>query len=127
MYLASTLSLVLTSVGQGNSSPQGTQQTSSNTYTQEDKMAWLGMNLETVKGELPKWQNLAEELNGVINNVNTQVQQANEAWNGKDSDDFIADWEGQHRPALEKIKSLIEQLCEQLQSDIQQQAEVSGS
>lgn len=127
MYHASTLSLVLTSVGQGNSSPQGTQQTSSNTYTQEDKMAWLGMNLETVKGELPKWQNLAEELNGVINNVNTQVQQANEAWNGPDSEKFVAEWEGQHRPALEKIKGLIEQLCEQLQSDIQQQAEVSGS
>ena len=127
MYLASTLSLVLTSVGQGNSSPQGTQQTSSNTYTQEDKMAWLGMNLETVKGELPKWQNLAEELNGVINNVNTQVQQANEAWNGPDSEKFVSEWEGQHRPALEKIKGLIEQLCEQLQSDIQQQAEISGS
>lgn len=90
-------------------------------------MAWLGMNLETVQGELPKWQNLNEELNGIINNVNTQVQAANEAWNGTDSEQFVSEWEGQHRPQLEKIKSLIEQLCEQLQRDIQQQGEASGS
>ena len=127
MYLASTLSLVLTSVGQGNSSPQGTQQTSSNTYTQEDKMAWLGMNLETVKGELPKWQNLAEELNGVINNVNTQVQQANEAWNGPDSEKFVSEWEGQHRPQLEKIKQMLDALSDQLQHETTQQGEISGS
>lgn len=90
-------------------------------------MAWLGMNLDTVKGELPKWQNLAEELGGVINNVNTQVQQANEAWNGTDSEKFVSEWEGTHRPALEKIKQLIEGLIEQLQGDIQQQTEASGS
>jgi len=90
-------------------------------------MAWLGMNLETVQGELPKWQNLNEELNGIINNVNTQVQAANEAWNGTDSEQFVSEWEGQHRPQLEKIKGLIEQLCEQLQRDIQQQGEASGS
>ena len=89
-------------------------------------MGWLGMNLDVVKGELPKWQNLAEDLGTVITNVNTQVQAANEAWNGTDSEKFVSEWEGQHRPALEKIKALIEQLCEQLQSDIQQQAEVSG-
>ena len=90
-------------------------------------MAWLGMNLDTVQGELPKWQNLNEELNGIINNVNTQVQAANEAWNGTDSEQFVSEWEGQHRPQLEKIKGLIEQLCEQLQRDIQQQGEASGS
>lgn len=90
-------------------------------------MAWLGMNLETVKGELPKWQNLAEELNGIVTNVNTQVQAANEAWNGTDSEQFVSEWEGTHRPALEKIKQLIEQLCEQLQADIQQQGEASAS
>lgn len=90
-------------------------------------MAWLGMNLDTVRGELPKWQNLAEELNGVINNVSTQVQAANEAWNGTDSEQFVSEWNDQHRPALEKIRQLIEQLCNQLQSDIQQQGEASGS
>lgn len=90
-------------------------------------MAWLGMNLDTVRGELPKWQNLGEELNGIINNVNTQVQQANEAWNGTDSEKFVSEWNDQHRPALEKIKQLIEQLVEQLQQDIQQQTEASGS
>ncbi|MGE9782714.1 WXG100 family type VII secretion target [Janibacter sp. CX7] len=90
-------------------------------------MAWLGMNLETVKGEIPKWQQLAEDINTIITTVNTQVQQADEAWNGKDSDDFISEWEGQHRPALEKIKGLIENLQGQLQGDVQQQAEASGS
>lgn len=90
-------------------------------------MAWLGMNLETVNGELPKWQTLAEELNGIITNVNTQVQAANEAWNGTDSEQFISEWEGQHRPALEQIRGLIQQLCDQLQHDIQQQTEASGS
>ncbi|WP_435201421.1 WXG100 family type VII secretion target [Janibacter sp. GS2] len=84
------------------------------------------MNLETVKGELPKWQNLVEELDGIINNVNTQVQAANEAWNGADSEKFVSEWEGQHRPQLEKVKGLISDLCNQLQSDISQQTETSA-
>ena len=90
-------------------------------------MAWLGMNLDVVNGELPKWTNLSEELNGVITAVNTQVQQANEAWNGADSEKFISEWEGTHRPQLEKIKAMIDQLSDQLQSDIAQQRETSGS
>lgn len=90
-------------------------------------MAWLGMNLDVVQGELPKWTNLSEELGGVINNVNTQVQAANEAWNGTDSEQFVSEWDGTHRPQLEKIRGLIDQLCEQLQSDIQQQSETSGA
>ena len=90
-------------------------------------MNWKGMNLEVVQGELPKWQNLSEEVGGVINNVNTQVQAANEAWNGTDSEQFVSEWDGNYRPALEKIKGLIDQLCDQLQLDIQQQGEASGS
>lgn len=90
-------------------------------------MAWLGMNLDTVQGELPKWQNLAEELGSIINDTNTQVQAANEAWNGTDSEKFVSEWNDTHRPGLEKIKGLIEQLCDQLQSDINQQREASSS
>lgn len=90
-------------------------------------MAWLGMNLDTVQGELPKWQNLAEELGSIINDTNTQVQAANEAWNGADSDKFVSEWEGTHRPALEKIKGLIQELVGQLQSDINQQRETSSA
>lgn len=90
-------------------------------------MAWLGMNLDVVNGEVPKWTNLSEDINGVITAVNTQVQQANEAWNGADSDKFVSEWEGQHRPQLEKIKGLIDGLVEQLQSDVSQQREISGS
>lgn len=90
-------------------------------------MAWLGMNLEVVNGELPKWRNLAEEIGTIVTNVNTQVQAANEAWNGPDSDKFISEWEGTHRPQLEKIKGMIEALCDTLQSDINQQRETSGS
>lgn len=100
-------------------------QVDSTTNPQEDKM-WLGMNLEVVKGELPKWQNLVEELDGIINNVNTQVQAANEAWNGADSEKFVSEWEGQHRPQLEKVKGLITQLVDTLQADISQQAETSA-
>lgn len=90
-------------------------------------MAWLGMNLDVVKGEVPKWSNLSEELNGVITAVNTQVQQANEAWNGTDSEKFVSEWEGQHRPQLEKIKQLIDQLVEQLQGDVAEQERISGA
>ena len=90
-------------------------------------MAWLGMNLDVVNGELPKWTNLSEELNGVITAVNTQVQAANDAWNGNDSEKFVSEWEGTHRPQLEKIKAMIDQLSDQLQSDIADQREASGS
>ena len=126
MYLGGLPYLVLSSDGQGNR-PQDRPRAVPNTNSQEDKMAWLGMNLETVQGEIPKWNQLAEDINTIITTVNTQVQQANEAWNGKDSDDFIQDWEGQHRPALEKIKGLIENLHQQLQGDVQQQTEASSS
>ena len=90
-------------------------------------MGWLGMNLDVVKGELPKWQNLAEDLGTVITNVNTQVQAANEAWNGADSEKFVSEWESQHRPQLEKIKQMLDALSDQLQHETTQQGEISGS
>lgn len=90
-------------------------------------MAWLGMNLDVVNGELPKWQNLSEELSNVITTVNAQVQEANDAWNGADSDKFVSEWEGQHRPQLEKIKSLIDGLSNTLQVEIAQQKGISGA
>lgn len=77
-------------------------------------MAWLGMNLEIVNGELPKWESLAEEIDTIITNVNTQVVEANEAWNGTDSEKFVSDWEGQHRPQLMSVKNLITSLSTQL-------------
>lgn len=89
-------------------------------------MAWLGMNLEIVNSELPKWENLAEEIQTIITNVNTQVVEANEAWNGTDSEKFVADWEGQHRPQLLAVKNLITSLSTQLQSEIQEQRAISG-
>lgn len=90
-------------------------------------MAWLGMNLDVVNGELPKWENLIEEIGTIVSDTNTQVQAANEAWNGPDSDKFVSEWEGTHRPALEKIKGLIQELVTQLQSDINQQRETSSA
>ncbi|GAB3117378.1 hypothetical protein GCM10027055_28760 [Janibacter alkaliphilus] len=90
-------------------------------------MAWLGMNLDVVNGELPKWENLIEEISTIVSDTNTQVQAANEAWNGADSDKFVSEWEGTHRPALEKIKGLIQELVGQLQSDINQQRETSSA
>ena len=90
-------------------------------------MAWLGMNLDVVNGELPKSENLIEEISTIVSDTNTQVQAANEAWNGADSDKFVSEWEGTHRPALEKIKGLIQELVGQLQSDINQQRETSSA
>lgn len=90
-------------------------------------MAWLGMNLETVSGEIPKWSNLAEEVQGIITNTDTQVQAANEAWNGTDSEQFVDDWNSKYRPALDQIKQMIEQLVQQLTQDVNQQRETSGS
>ena len=89
-------------------------------------MAWLGMNLETVSGEIPKWSSLSEEVGSIINNTNTQVQAANEAWNGTDSDQFVGDWNDKYRPALEQIKQMIDQLVDQL-TQIHQDANVSNS
>ncbi|GAA1260022.1 hypothetical protein EEW87_015130 [Janibacter melonis] len=90
-------------------------------------MAWLGMNLETVSGEIPKWSSLSEEVGSIINNTNTQVQAANEAWNGTDSDQFVGDWNDKYRPALEQIKQMIDQLVDQLTQDVNQQRETSGA
>ena len=39
----------------------------------------------------------------------------------------VSEWEGTHRPALEKIKGLIQELVGQLQSDINQQRETSSA
>lgn len=89
-------------------------------------MAWLGMNLEIVNGELPKWESLAEEIDTIITNVNTQVVEANEAWNGTDSEKFVSDWEGQHRPQLMSVKNLITSLSTQLQGEIAEQRAKSG-
>nr|WP_257908782.1 hypothetical protein [Janibacter limosus] len=68
-------------------------------------MAFVGMNLDTVKGELPKWQTLGEDLQTVITNVDTRVQEANDAWNGPDSDKFVAEWQGQYRAQLVAAKT----------------------
>ena len=90
-------------------------------------MAFVGMNLDTVKGELPKWQTLGEDLETVITNVDTQVQEANDAWNGPDSDKFVAEWQGQYRAQLVAAKTLVENLTTTLGQEITEQARVSGA
>ncbi|QBF47552.1 hypothetical protein [Janibacter limosus] len=90
-------------------------------------MAFVGMNLDTVKGELPKWQTLGEDLQTVITNVDTQVQEANDAWNGPDSDKFVAEWQGQYRAQLVAAKTLVENLTTTLGQEITEQARVSGA
>lgn len=90
-------------------------------------MAWLGMNLDTVQGELPKWENLSEEINDVITKVQAQVTEADANWNGQDSEQFVQEWSSTHQPALVKIKALIDNLVQQLNADIQQQTEASNS
>ena len=89
-------------------------------------MAFVGMNLDTVKGELPKWQTLGEDLETVITNVDTQVQEANDAWNGPDSDKFVSEWQGQHRAQLVAAKALVDHLTTTLSHEITEQARVSG-
>lgn len=89
-------------------------------------MAWLGMNLDTVKGELPKWVQLKEDLNNVITSVNTQVNEADQNWNGPDSEQFVSEWESNHRPNLERIVGLLEALEQQLNRDIAGQESASN-
>ncbi|WP_156466093.1 hypothetical protein [Janibacter sp. Soil728] len=90
-------------------------------------MSFVGMNLDIVKGELPKWQNLAQDLETVITSVDTQVQEANDAWNGPDSDKFVAEWQGQHRAQLVGAKTLVEHLTATLGHEITEQGRVSGA
>ncbi|UUZ44816.2 hypothetical protein LP422_21485 [Janibacter limosus] len=90
-------------------------------------MAFVGMNLDTVKGELPKWQTLGEDLQTVITNVDTRVQEANDAWNGPDSDKFVAEWQGQYRAQLVAAKTPVENLTRPRGQEITEQARVSGA
>lgn len=88
---------------------------------------WLGMNLATVIAELAKWAQLIEEIAKIITDTDTQVQAADEAWNGDDSMRFVSTWNDTHKPNLESIKNMVQELHDKLDQDIRQQEQTSGN
>lgn len=85
-----------------------------------------GMNVEQVRQIGRKLQAEAEKIGQVMQTVDSQVQTAQTAWKGPDSQQFAQTWQG-HRPQLQKLKSELETLSKKALSNAEAQTSTSSS
>ncbi|WP_106817650.1 WXG100 family type VII secretion target [Janibacter massiliensis] len=88
---------------------------------------FIGMNIEVVRGLFQKWMELVQKLADIITEGTAQTQEANDAWNGKDSEQWLDEWTNTHLPALKQIQEAMQALGDALNANIDQQQQTSDS
>ncbi|MDO4783627.1 MAG: WXG100 family type VII secretion target [Propionibacteriaceae bacterium] len=86
-----------------------------------------GMNVEQVKQIANKLDREAQQIETIMQHVDSHIREALEAWKGPDSKQFSQLWEGQHRPQLRKLKADLENLAKKARTNASAQTSTSSS
>lgn len=89
-------------------------------------MARLGMDVDEVERVAGTLHQQSTQLTTAMNQIGQAVQQAVHAWEGQDSRHFHEEWNGNYRPALQKIAQAIEELSRKARQNAQAQRDVSS-
>jgi uncharacterized protein YukE len=86
-------------------------------------MAQMGMDTEQM-GTLGKaMQREAGQLRTLAKQLDAQLRGA--WWKGTDADRFRSDWDGNHRPGLEKLAAALETQAKVITTNVTQQTQAS--
>ncbi len=89
-------------------------------------MSHLGMDDVLVEGVARQLSQQAAHLKGIIGQIDAAVQRATATWTGKDAEDFLALWSGQHRTALNQLQQAIELLSSEAMRSVREQRAISS-
>lgn len=86
-----------------------------------------GMNIETIRQLAKSFDDQATNVQQLETRINGLVGQAQRDWAGKDSKQFVGEWNNTHRKAILKIKASLDQLADILKRNATSQEQVSGT
>ena len=85
---------------------------------------WTGLNVEEVRRLAERFDDKAEELEEIINDIDSQW--ADTTWQGKDAESFEETWDD-HKKVLKQIIGNFEKAAEKARADAKAQEDASSS
>ncbi len=89
-------------------------------------MARLGMDVDEVESVGRGLKSQSHNLQGLISQIDSLVQQAISVWDGNDAHEFHGWWTSQHKPALTTAMHAIDGLGQAALNNATAQREVSS-
>lgn len=89
-------------------------------------MTRMGMDVEVVEGLGGQLKGQAQQIHGVIVQIESLVNQAIANWDGKDAQEFGHWWSGEHKPQLLRLQHMIDGLGSAALNNASEQRQVSG-
>lgn len=88
-------------------------------------MAMIGMDITAVTQLATVMQQTADEIKGIVDNLNLRVANAN--WIGPDKDTFVKQWQELSTQRLGSVISQLSKTSTDLTAEAKQQADASGA
>ena len=87
-------------------------------------MAQLGADVEQLDSLANRFNAVADELDGMVNQLGSQIHSA--WWQGSDADRFRSDWDGQYRSNLIAVSTRLRDTATAITQQANQQRATSG-
>ena len=87
-------------------------------------MAQLGADVEQLDSLALRFNAVADELDGMVNQLGSQIHSA--WWQGSDADRFRSDWDGQYRTNLIAVSNRLRDTATAVTQQANQQRATSG-
>lgn len=89
-------------------------------------MARLGMEVDVVERAGGQLKAKAQDLQGLIGNIEAIVSELRSNWDGQDAQVFVNDWWPKHKGALQSAAQQIEGLGQSALANASAQRDISG-
>ena len=89
--------------------------------------SWEGMNPDVVESQARILGGLSEEITGLMNKIEGEVNALADAWHGDDSRKFAAEWAGTHKPVFTTASTLLADMSDTSQRSAAQQRTTSAN
>ncbi|MBK8867260.1 MAG: hypothetical protein IPN45_04175 [Actinomycetales bacterium] len=86
---------------------------------------WVGMNLMQCRGSSEKLGAQIKSLQGILNNLDTEVTTIDKSWNGDDSVLFVNNWRNKDRAEVQDAIRFLTDMKTKLDAEIAEQARAS--
>ena len=87
-------------------------------------MAQLGADVDQLDSLATRFNNVADEIDGMVNQLGSQIHSA--WWQGTDADRFRSDWDGQYRSNLQTVSNRLRDTAGIVTQQANQQRTTSG-
>ena len=89
-------------------------------------MALTGMDIEAVRQLAQLLNQKSNDINDIMQQLNSQIQNSSSIWIGNDAEQFRNDWQSSHVPALNQVVQGLQDASQRANQNASQQEQASA-